>query len=142
MFEYPDGLHRFKCWPWTIVMGDTESKGVRKDDPDVEDAEAAATIEQMAEGEEKQAAIQKREAAQSNKDVKRKTFMLEPGTILRFNIFRDSLRGAPKGDKVKDKMLPEGHDTIPAFSVVEIEIAIKGWSTFVEVRGNWSFSFS
>ena len=62
------------------------------------------------------------------------TWDIVPGMFLRFTIFKDSLKGSPDASKVKKGMIKdteEGKVRIPAFSVVELELSIKGWDKWM-----------
>jgi hypothetical protein len=54
---------------------------------------------------------------------------IKPGMVLHFSFWRDSMRGSPDMSKVKPAMCPAGVSFIPAFTVVELTVSIKGWST-------------
>lgn len=62
------------------------------------------------------------------------TWELLPGMILRCCIWKDSMQGSKDLTKVKPKLWEawESMDVIPPFTVMEIEIAIKGWSPYKE----------
>lgn len=57
-------------------------------------------------------------------------WVLEPGMVFKFNIWGDSMRGSPEVNSKASKIsvTPENLDVIPAFSVLDVEISIKGWS--------------
>jgi hypothetical protein len=54
---------------------------------------------------------------------------ITPGMVLHFTCWKDSMRGGPDVTKYKPAMCPAGISFIPAFTVVELTVAIKGWSS-------------
>lgn len=52
---------------------------------------------------------------------------VHPGMVIRASFWSDAARGGdPK--KFRKDLCPEGRDVIPAFSLVEVELTMKGWS--------------
>lgn len=65
------------------------------------------------------------------KEEPENTWKLRAGMCIRATVWRDQLPGGPQAGGKAD-MFPKGTDVIPAFSLVVITLAIKGWSNLVE----------
>lgn len=60
------------------------------------------------------------------------TWKLRTGMCIRFTLWRDQLPGSA-GKEAKPDMFPKDVDILPAFSLVVMNVQIKGWSSIVEV---------
>ena len=48
--------------------------------------------------------------------------------VMRASFWADSMRGTPVASKFRENLCPANLDVIPAFSLLEVDMACRGWS--------------